>query len=260
MIYQMAKVGSRSVLFSLELAYRRHRLPNVPIHHVHNLANLDVHDRRANRRGNAEDIQIVQEYRHLRQEFDQDPARHWNVISLVRDPVARNVGAFFHKLDQYVPDWKKRWGEGALSMDEVIQLFIGANEIHQTANKWFDVEFKSVLGIDVYAVPFEKEVGYQVYANKPRVDLLLIRLEDLNRVAEPVMEKFLGFHDFKLYPSNIGDEKDYAEVYRAFKSTPLPPAYVEATYQTRFARHFYSDAEIQSFTRKWTQPGVRVKP
>lgn len=257
MIYQMAKVGSRSVLFSLELAYRRHGLPNVPIYHVHNLADLDGHSRRANRRGNPEDIQVVQEYKRLREEFDRDPSRHWNVVSLVRDPVARNVGAFFHKLDQYVPDWKKRWSEGALPMQEVVQLFIGASEIHHTANQWFDVEFKSVLGIDVYAVPFQTEVGYQLYANPSRVDLLLIRLEDLNRVAAPAVQGFLGFSDFKLYNTNVGDEKDYAEVYRAFKSTPLPLSYTESVYETRFAHHFYTDAELQAFTRKWTQPRAR---
>lgn len=258
MIYQMAKVGSRSVLFSLELAYRRHGLSNVPIHHVHNLANLDAHDRRAQRRGNLEEIQVVQEYRRLREEFEHDPSRHWNVVSLVRDPVARNVGAFFHKLDRYVPAWKQRWDDGVLPMQEVVELFIGASELHQTANNWFDVEFKSVLGIDVYAEPFQKEAGCQVYSNPPRVDLLLIRLEDLNRVAVPAIQGFFGFRDFKLYNTNVGDEKDYAEVYRAFKSTPLPSSYVESVYGTRFAHHFYSDAELQAFTRKWT--GTKARP
>lgn len=259
MIYQMAKVGSRSVLFSLELSYRRHRLPNVHIHHVHNLVDLDAHEERSKITGNAEEFQVIQQYKKLRQDYDQAQDQHWNVISLVREPVARNAGAFFHKIDQCIPDWKKRWAEGTLSMDEVVQLFINANEIHHTSNEWFDVEFKSVLGIDVYAVPFQREIGYQFYANKPRVDLLLIRLEDLDRVADSVMEKFLGLRDFKLYPSNIGDEKDYAEIYRTFKATPLPLSYVEKTYQAEFARHFYTDEELKAFTRKWTRPKVRTQ-
>ena len=258
MIYQMAKVGSRSVLFSLELSYRVHRLPNVPIHHVHNLVDLDAHEERARITGNTEEIQVIQQYKKLRQEFDQLQRQHWNIISLVRDPVARNVGTFFHNIGHYIPNWKTRWREDSLSLDEVVESFLNHGELHHTANVWFDVEFKSVLGIDVYAIPFQRQTGYQFYANKPRVDLLLIRLEDLDRVADSVMEKFLGLRDFKLYPSNIGDEKDYAEIYRAFKATPLPLSYVEKTYQVQFARHFYTDEELQAFTRKWTHPKVRA--
>lgn len=257
MIYQMAKVGSRSVLFSLEYSYLRHHLPNVPIYHIHNLVDLDSHETRAKRTGNTEELGVIQQYKKIRQDFDQLPNQHWNVISLVRDPVARNVGAFFHNLDHYIPDWKPCWKEGKLSMDEIQQAFLSDKEVHHTPNVWFDVEFKSVLGIDVYAVPFRATNGYQFYANSPKVDLVIIRLEDLNRCAVPMVEKFLGIHDFKLYPSNIGDEKDYAEIYRAFKNTPLPLDYVEKTYQTRFACHFYTEAELQVFTRKWTQPKVQ---
>lgn len=259
MIYQMAKAGSRSVLFSLELCYRRHRLPNVHIHHVHNLAALDLHEERAKITADTEEIQVIQQYKKLRQEFDQAQGQHWNVISLVRDPVARNVGSFFHNLGHYLPNWQARWKAGNLSMDEIVDAFLNDGEIHHTANVWFDVEFKSVLGIDVYAVPFQMRTGYQFYAEPPKVDLLLIRLEDLDRVADSVMEKFLGLRDFKLYPSNIGDEKDYAEIYRAFKTTPLPLSYVEKIYQTRFAHHFYTDEELGAFTRKWTQPKVRAQ-
>jgi hypothetical protein len=258
MIYQMAKVGSRSVLFSLEYSYLKHHLPNVPIHHIHNLANLEAHERRAQRTQNTEELGVIQQYKKILHDFEQTPNQHWNVISLVRDPVARNVGSFFHNLDRYLPNWKPRWQAGTLPMEEVVQAFLNTRELHLTANIWFDVEFKSVLGIDVYDTPFQTANGYQFYANPPKVDLVVIRLEDLNRVAVPVVEKFLGIRDFKLYPSNIGDEKDYADVYRAFKSTPLPFDYVANIYQTRFACHFYTDAELQSFTRKWTQPKARV--
>ena len=253
MIYQMAKVGSRSVLFSLEYSYARHSLPDVPIHHIHNLVDLDAHEERARRVSDREDLEVVQYYKQVRRDFDSLPNQHWNVISLVRDPVARNVGAFFHNLDHYIPNWKIFWKEGSLTTAEIMQVFLQDEQVHHTANVWFDVEFKSVLGIDVYEVPFNAADGYQFYANPPKVDLVIIRLEDLNRVAVPVVQKFLGIRDFKLYPSNIGDEKDYAEVYRAFKATPLPLDYVQQTYQSRFAHHFYTEAEIAAFTKKWTR-------
>jgi len=253
MIYQMAKVGSRSVLFSLEYSYARHALPGVPIYHIHNLVDLDAHEERTRRMGDREELEMVRHYKQVRRDFDGLPNQHWNVISLVRDPVARNVGAFFHNLDHYIPNWKIFWKEGSLTTAEIMQVILQDEQVHHTANVWFDVEFKSVLGIDVYEAPFNAADGYQFYTNPPKVDLVIIRLEDLNRVAVPVVQKFLGIRDFKLYPSNIGDEKDYAEVYRAFKATPLPLDYVQRTYQSRFAHHFYTEAEIAAFTKKWTR-------
>jgi len=253
LVYQMSKVGSRSVLFSLEYSYARHTLPGVPIYHIHKLADLDVHEERARRSSDIEELKSVRQCRQILKDFDELPDQHWNVVSLVRDPVARNVGAFFHNLDHYIPNWKVFWKEGSLTTAEIMQVFLRDEQVHHTANVWFDVEFKSVLGIDVYEVPFNTAEGYQLYSNPPKVDLVIIRLEDLNRVAVPVMDKFLGIHDFKLYSSNIGDEKEYAKVYRAFKSTPLPLDYVQRIYQSRFARHFYTEAEITAFTNKWAR-------
>lgn len=251
LVYQMAKVGSKSVLFSLHLAYLRHRLPEVRIEHVHNLQNLDAHEaltRQAH--GSDEALQVIQQYRRLREEFDQEPARHWHVISLIRDPVARQAGAFFHNLEQYIPGWSQRWQAGQLSIEEVIRVFLDTPDY---SHHWLEQELIPVLGIDVYAAPFPTETGYRIYSNPPKVDLLLIRLEDLDRVAAEAMAHLLGLPDFTLYAANIGEEKDYADLYQAFKATPLPAAYVEQAYQTQFARHFYTEAERRAFTRKWTR-------
>lgn len=250
LIYQMAKVGSKSVLFSLRLAYLRHRLPDISIHHVHNLQNLDEHEAIAKQSHNpAAATAIVREYKALRLEFDGNPRRHWNVISLIRDPVARQAGAFFHNLDEYIPNWRGRWASGELSINDVIRVFL---DIPDHAVDWLDRELIPVLKIDVYAAPFPTEIGYGIYSNPPKADLLLIRLEDLGRTAATAIQQLLGIEDFTLYPANIGDEKEYADIYKAFKATPLPSEYVERVYQTRFARHFYTEAERRAFMRKWT--------
>jgi hypothetical protein len=66
------------------------------------------------------------------------------------------------------------------------------------------------------------------------------------------MKEFLRLEDFVLVNSNTAADKPYAALYMAFKQMPLPKAYVEAMYNTKFARHFYTEQEIQGFVRRWS--------
>jgi hypothetical protein len=250
LVYQMAKVGSRSVFFSLQLEYLRLGMGNVRIEHVHNLQNIDGLEQLARTASDAdEQLKILGHYRAIRSEFDARDNQHWNAVTMIRDPVARHIGHFFHNIDRYLPDWERKWEGGRLSVDEVVQAILG---IEDYGHAWIDNEILPVLGIDVYAREFPTEKGYQVYSNSPKVSLLVIRLEDLDRVAADAMTSFLGLKKFELYSANLGNEKPYAEVYRAVKAQPLPFSYVEKAYQTRFARHFYSATELRDFARKWT--------
>jgi hypothetical protein len=252
MIYQMAKVGSTSVWISLRVAYLKRGLYRVPLHHVHTLRDLEGQAEGMRRLGDTEQLQTLCEYLALRETFDQDTGGHWRVISLVRDPVARKVSYFFHTLERHLPGWRQRWQAGALPIQEVMDAFLA---LEDDAHEWFDLEVKAVLGIDVYETPFSAGQGYQIYRHPPKVDLLVLRLEDLPRVVGEALHSFLGLRDFVLYPANLGQERGYAEVYRAFKALPLPASFVQQAYSTRFARHFYTDAELGAFARRWTHAG-----
>ncbi len=105
-------------------------------------------------------------------------------------------------------------------------------------------------GIDVYSVPFDREAGFVIYRSQ-KADLLLIRLENLNECAPRAFEAFLNFKNFKLVNTNIGEEKEYKEVYTAFKALPLPGDFIETMYDSRFMRHFYADDEIVKLKKKW---------
>jgi hypothetical protein len=73
------------------------------------------------------------------------------------------------------------------------------------------------------------------------------------------MQEFFGIHNFHLRNTNVADEKDYAELYRAFKNHPLPMEYLRSTYATRFARYFYSAEELESFLQKWAGADLVVQ-
>ena len=124
-------------------------------------------------------------------------------------------------------------------------------------NQWFDNQLKPIWGIDIYSSPFSKEKGYQIYRQTPKVNLMIIRLEDLNTVAKDAFYDFLGIRDFTIIKTNIGAEKAYSDLYKKFKSLPLPLNAVNEAYNSRYAYHFYTDQEINAFRNKWNLTGMR---
>ena len=253
LVYQMGKVGSKSVFQSL---VKHHRERDIPLdgHHIHFLTDLDEMEAivRRERENPKATLRHIAKAWLLRERVLLEDGQAWNVISLVREPVARNVATLFHTLRETIPDWDARLLDGQLDLKQLQDLFFNTPSIHSAPIEWFDKQLKPVLGVDVYATPFPHEKGYQIYLDVPRAPTLVIRLENLDRCAAEAMREFLGIEDFHLIRANVAAEKDYAEIYEAFKRVPLPKDYVEATYATKFARHFYTDAERQAFAKRWT--------
>jgi hypothetical protein len=252
LIHQMGKVGSSSIYETLKLA-NLHR----PVYHFHfmspeNLAMIRDSHQRCIKAGILEidHTQILAPY--LKRRILQTQDARWHVITLVRDPVARNVSGMFQNAHRWIPDFERRCHKGTITSDEVIQVFFERENYHRQVLTWLEKEIKPIYDIDVYATPFPHERGYHVYKSK-RARLLLIRLEDLDRATETIAE-FVGIQDFDLQESNIAADKYYGELYQEFRRMLyLPSSYLDEMYKSRFARHFYSDAEIETFRQKWSR-------
>jgi methyltransferase family protein/putative capsular polysaccharide synthesis protein len=255
LVYTMGKVGTTTVAQSLLDAYKTIGA-QVPFRHAHFLNEFDSVVQKALHEipNPVQSLEEIARNKKVRDEIDQNPEQHWNIVSLVRDPVARNVATLFQGLSEFVPDWRQRYADGTLSVRELQNLLIGTSIINEIPDQWFDTQVKQIpsFGIDVYAEPFPKEIGYKIYLGASRARLLLIRLENLNECAERAMHEFLGLENFTLHNRNIGEEKEYADLYRAFKNQPLPVEYVQRIYNTRVARHFYAEAELLVFAKHWT--------
>lgn len=246
-VYQMGKVGSRSVYHSLCAMGLE-----VPIYHIHLLNHLDeieAHLRKAFRNPNMS-VDAVEQGRALRAEIEGDPDRPWRLVSLVRDPVARNISRFFQGIEEMDPEIRTKCEEDRIGPEELGHMLVTRWE-RQSDRQWFDTQVKEVFGIDVYARPFGTDRGFDTYG-EGRFSMLVLRLENLNERFAEAMQEFLGIPEARLKTLNKAEDKWYGEVYRRFVSeVTLPGGYLDEVYGSKFARHFYTPEELAEFRRRW---------
>ena len=260
-VFQPGKVGSMSVAASLQTEFDKRNVLT-PIYHAHILENIDYRIELITQLRTAPEnsVKKLLESKELRQQIDNYPDQPWNVISLVRDPVAQKISAMFQLIDEYIPDWQERLESGRLALADLQKLFYEEEELgtFHGLDHWFDNQIKSIWDIDVYNVPFDKKKGFQIY-ERGSVHLLIIRLEDLNLVARRAFHDFVGIRDFSIISTNVGNEKPYRKLYEEFKKLPVASTYLDAAYTTRYARHFYSDQEINAFRKNWSHSDDIIK-
>jgi len=168
------------------------------------------------------------------------------VITPVRDPIARNVSAFFERFKLHTG---VKYGDHEFTISQMIDLFLEEFP-HDVPTSWFDDVFYPPVGIDVYEYDFPSR-GFRVI-KEGNVELLILRIETENEVMERSIEKLTGIDDFDLQRSNVGKEKEYSEEYTVFKRSFVPPSwYFEKMYDSKYFTHFY-EGWRERLIEKWT--------
>jgi hypothetical protein len=172
------------------------------------------------------------------------------VITMVRDPVATNLSGFFHNHIWWPAEIKAQCDASSADLTALYRRFLD-HYPHDVPETWFDMEVRPLYGVDVFAAPFDRDRGFAIY-HSDFADVLVLKLEELNQCAAAAFHDFLGLDDFQLVESNKAEDKSYADVYKAFrKQTKLPESYLDRMYDSRMARHFYTEEEIAALRRKW---------
>ena len=199
LVYTPGKVGSSSVASALAQALAPRGVAHLHFLTPDALARDEQHFRSRARayRGAPKARRFLPYYvwlgEEVRRAVDEAPTGTvWDVVTMVRDPVQRNVSAFFQNLESAEDVWvaeELRRRDADDVADELVgrflEAYVHADEHPSTdANPltWFDDELKPVFGIDVFATPFPTSRGYDTYRSAS-ARLLLIRLEDLSTVA-----------------------------------------------------------------------------
>jgi hypothetical protein len=241
LIYSMGKVGSLSLYHSIRAQNDR------PIFHIHNLSKeqIDWEYQACRAKGWWPDSKKTGALIYEKKIQTNQPV---SVITTVREPIGRNVSAFFEAFRYYNNIDASNYKKDTAALQAKFMKKIP----HDFALTWLEEELKRMLGIDVFAAPFDKAKKYQKYQHK-NIDLLLLRIDLSDVEKENQLYEFLKKTKLKLERHNVGAEKDYANLYQAFKTNlELPQSYVERMLASKYCCHFYSLEERQILFDKWT--------
>ena len=237
------KVGSSAVCRTLEEEVKRQG-GNMPVYHLHNFP-------RTLKAPPEQCMPHTLSGHALRQVFEAHRGDlNWKFISGVREPISFLLSGYY---EMYFMD------KGEPSIEDVREALPRLLPWH---SGYMDRELCANVGLDPYAVPFDRDKGYTIL-REGAVSLLVFRQDRLSAVFPDAVHDFLGFRDVGLVDANIGTQKDlvangvpYAESYRRTRETfVLPVEQLEEIYSHPGVTHFYSPEEIRRFIEYWSSPG-----
>ena len=249
LVYQMGKVGSSSIYASLLKQY-----PGVVLHsHLFSRDNKDSKIRYLYQwvMSKSKPLKIITlglSCKCNNFQWVMSKSKPLKIITLTREPVGRNVSAFFQNFEREtgVP-----YARSSFSIEELKGHFL-SNYDHEIPLKWFDKHVLANFGVDVFATPFP-ENGVCTYSEN-NVEILIMRVEiddDLKAVA---VADFLGLAGFELNNINIGEAKDYSVTYKAFKQeVKLPVDYIDRMCDSKYFNHFYGKQVISATRKRWSE-------
>ena len=235
-VYTMGKVGSSTLAATL-----RKVLKNRPVFHVHFLskewielnADIEWHQKNINNANRIKDF------------IEQHPKTKIKIISIVREPVIRDLSNIFENPHLFFPD--KVINE--MGFGEFLTKLPKIN--HDYTLQWFEKEFKAYLGFDIYQHPFDKQSGYSIY-QYGNWDILIIKLEKLNDCYKNAFKEFLDIDVQELIIENDSNQVETRKYYSMLKEVYNEPLEeLQKIYKSKYMRHFYTNEEIKSLERKW---------
>ncbi|GAB0149031.1 hypothetical protein CKO17_02690 [Marichromatium gracile] len=249
LVHQMGRAGSMTTVNTLRAAGL-----TMPVFHTHWLNPANIR-KRLDRFAGVADRRMplnVRVARRVGEELQRHGPRHrpWHLVTVFREPVARNLSVYFLSIEEFIPDFFARHARGELDDAEILATFLERFP-HEEPVRWFDEEIRDTFGIDVYAHPFPAGQGYQI-VRAPGIELLLIKVERLNDCYAPAFAEFLGVDIPGLEQTHVTEEDPAYSMYKDFiANVRLPADYLDRLYDTAFARHFYGEAEIARLRHKW---------
>jgi hypothetical protein len=248
LVHQMGKVGSRSVVDSL-----RETLPDARVHHLHTVTQAGLSGVRNACKERGVDVppHVVEGERVRREILDAGIGA--DVITLVREPVGRNVSAFFQNHISGLEDATDE------EVDGFCRRFIEGYR-HTQPLTWFQREFDGVYGLTMDTLLFDPSIGWAAY-DAGRFRVLLLRCESSDEVKRSAISRFLGTDDLDWVRRNETSKKRHGRVYAKFQARlRVPVSILDRLYGSTYARHFYTAEEIERFRAKWSAAPAGRQP
>jgi len=240
LVFTMAKVGSLSVYQSLKMC------STAPVFHIHTLDETEI-------------VNGIQKcYAHGVFPDSRSPVsllnksviqkgRPFKVISLFRNPIERNISAFFDAFEIHMGMSASRYQGNIQTLEDAFYTKVN----QQYAIHWYDRHFKNGIGVDVFDIPFDTQKKYKILKND-QCEILLMdsRLTDENK--ETVIADFCNLKTFELKNVNVTAQLKHAGLYKRFKShIRFRESYLSEQLDSRYFNHFFSGDDKQKLIEIW---------
>ncbi|WP_034057531.1 putative capsular polysaccharide synthesis family protein [Lacinutrix jangbogonensis] len=237
LVHTLGKVGSSTIYHELKKVS-----PWDNIFHTHFLSDEWLHLKL--KEGNHFEVNNKMSQK-VFAHFKLYPNNKKYIISLVREPVSREISNFMQNPEDFV--------DGNIldmSNENLKKAYLNKLNYDYTFN-WFDSEFLNYTGFDVFSEPFDKEKGFSIYQYEG-FNILILKLERLNECYTEAMKIFLGLNLSLEGNANQSSQKPIAHVYSELRKTiKFSEAALNKVYSHKYVTHFYTEGEIQGFTSKY---------
>lgn len=240
-VHTMAKVGSLSVYSSL-----KKQLPKTPLFHTHSLdidevqKNIDLCFKNGIYPGSRSPAFLVQNQ-------IISTGRPYKIITLYRDPIERNISAFFDAFKLYVGVKPEDYTGDMKTLEKLFHTHIP----YKYPLQWFDEYLLKETRIDVYNFPFDAALGYLTIRDEP-IEILIMNCYLEDNLKEKLISEFSALPNFKLENTNITAERKSGDLYRAFKNyIRFSESYLNAYYNSKYAKHFFTSTQRKKAIEKW---------
>lgn len=246
-ILTQGKVGSSSVYYSL-----KKNLPNC-VYHIHRLSNTGIQKSiKSHKNSDRKSIPL-----HLFvAEILEKKLKNYNgkiyIITIVREPISRQISAFMQNIDQYKRSIEKK--DLSLNIKKSEKILI--NKIRNISNNdlrnWIKLEINNYLNINIFEKPFNHYNQYNIYEHE-KYSLLLMKMETMKNIFSKAVKELLKYDfDIQLEQNNVGENKYYASDYKKIKSKLIfDNKIIDEIYNSEFVKYFYTTKEIRFFKEKF---------
>ena len=176
----------------------------------------------------------------------------WRIISIAREPMARNLSAFLFGLNNNIYPHKD------FKPERLMNLFVHTYR-HDWCFNWFTNELGQI--VNVYEHRFNREMHYQRFfleerRNFKKRDVVIIRTENFGEYGW-LWQWFLGQENLRLetITNSVSDKFWYYHLLKQYMRGKLPKALLTKYYfDEPYTKHFYSLEERKALLEYWSDP------
>jgi hypothetical protein len=242
-VLSIGKVGSSSLYASLKKIK-----PFALILHLHTLTEAGIQKQRnyyLNSHRKSVPFHLIQSQAFL--ECMPLIQHKIKLITLIREPISRELSSIFQDTFNFSRSKKLDNHLFRNIINDKVKLLMQ----RLPEETWFEEEIYNNFQINVFDRVFNSEKGFVSYVGD-KVELLLFRLDDLERVFEDGISSFLSIDSsMTLVHKNDSEGKFYVSTYKTLsQEVKLSKEEMIEILNSKFIRHFYSDKK-DLIIRQW---------